>query len=102
MKLKRENFDFSEPSSNDIHDEALIHEFMENIGENVLILTPSYPFVFIGKIVEIVDDHAVVDVETTTIVELEKRKWHIHIHQIEAFYIERKGLPAIPNLKDNF
>jgi hypothetical protein len=88
------------PSNNDIHDEALINEFIEGIGRNILILTPSFPFVFIGRIVDVVGDHVVVDVRVTTIGELENRNWSIHVHQIEVFYIEQRGMPKIPELKD--
>jgi hypothetical protein len=42
-----------------------------------------------------------VDVQTTSIGELENRIWSIHIHQIELFYIEQEGLPAIPELRDD-
>ena len=88
------------PSNNDIHDEALINEFVNGIGKNVFILTPSFPFVFIGRIEDVVGDHVVVDVRVTTIGELENRNWSIHVHQIEVFYIEQKGMPKIPELKD--
>lgn len=87
------------PSVNDIHDEALIQEFQENIGVKVFILTPSYPFVFIGIIDEVVEDYVVINVETTTISELENRSWFLHIHQIEIFYIEQRGMPRIPELR---
>lgn len=93
--------EISLPSVNDIHDEALINEFVVGIGKNVLIMTPSFPFVFIGRIVEVVGDAVVVDVKVTTIGELENRLWYIHAHQIEVFYIEQKGMPRIPELRDD-
>lgn len=102
MKQTRRLLDINLPPLNVLHDEALLQEFKNSIGRNVLILTPSYPYVFIGKIIELVEDYAVVDVNVTTIAELENRKWHIHIDQIEAFFIERQGLPEIPDLKDVF
>ncbi|AST90754.1 hypothetical protein ACWE42_10295 [Sutcliffiella cohnii] len=89
------------PSINDVHDEALINEFTNGIGKKVFILTPSFPFVFIGKIEDVVADSVVVNTEVTTIGELENRKWFVHIHQIEVFYIEQKGMPRIPELKDD-
>ncbi|KAA0546575.1 hypothetical protein FZW96_15145 [Bacillus sp. BGMRC 2118] len=102
MKWDDENAftDITIPSNNDIHDEALINEFEQGIGKNVFIMTPSYPFIFIGKIVELVGDSVVVDVKVTTIGELENRLWFIHVHQIEVFYIEQKGMPRIPQLID--
>lgn len=104
LQMKQNRAAFTEitiPSVNDIHDEALINEFEAGIGKNVLILTPSFPFVFIGRIVEVVSDNVVVDVKVTTIGELENRRWSVHIHQIEVFYIEQKGMPRIPELKED-
>jgi hypothetical protein len=89
------------PSNNDIHDEALINEFKAGVGLKILIMTPSYPFIFIGRIVEVVGDSVAVDVQVTTIGELENRVWFIHIHNIEVFYIEQRGLPRIPDLRDD-
>ncbi|KKI92660.1 hypothetical protein WQ54_08610 [Bacillus sp. SA1-12] len=100
----RQNEMFTEitiPSINDIHDEALINEFEAGIGRNVFILTPSYPFVFIGRIVDVIGDNVAVDVQVTTIGELENRVWSIHIHNIEVFYIEQRGMPRIPELRDD-
>ncbi|MCP8616005.1 hypothetical protein [Salirhabdus salicampi] len=88
------------PTVNNIHDEALIEHFKAGVDHKVLILTPSFPFIFIGTIVEIVEDYVVVDVETTFVSELENRHWHVHIHHIEAFYIEREDGPKIPELID--
>lgn len=102
MKQIRGLLNINLPPINVLHDEALLQEFKNGIGRNVLILTPSFPYVFIGKIIELVEDYVVVDVNVTTIAELEKRKWHIHIDQIDAFYIQRQGLPRIPDLKDDF
>ena len=96
--------DFTEitiPSNNEIHDEALILEFELGIGKNVFIMTPSYPFIMIGRIMDVIGDHVVVDVRVTTIGELENRVWSIHVHSIEVFYIEQKGLPRIPELNDD-
>jgi hypothetical protein len=86
--------------TNTIHDEALLQHFKDGIGRKAFILTPSFPFVFIGKIIDIIDDLAVIDVETTTIAQLENRIWNVHIDQIEAFFIERDDGPRIPKLKD--
>lgn len=88
------------PSVNSVHDEALRNEFVLGIGKKVLILTPSFPFVFIGRILDVIGDIVSVDVETTTIGELENKRWNIHVNQIDAYYIEQKGLPKIPNLRD--
>lgn len=101
--MERIDNNFSEitlPSVNDIHDEALHRQFEISVGKKVFILSPSYPFVFIGRILRVVGDTVVVDVETTTVGELEHREWFIHLDQIEVFYIEQRGLPRIPELRD--
>lgn len=90
------------PTTNVIHDQALVEDFVNGIGKNIFILTPSYPFVFIGKLVDVIEDQAVVDVKVTSISELENRQWFIHIHTIEVYYIQQKGMPKIPELKTNY
>jgi hypothetical protein len=85
---------------NTIHDEALVDHFRDGIGQKVFILTPSYPFMFVGVIDSLIEDHIELLVETTHFAQLENRKWLIHIHNIEVFYIERPGEPRIPELND--
>lgn len=87
-------------SINDKHDEALVKLFRVNKGRRVFMLLPSYPFIFIGRILEVIDDLVVLDVETSQFPALENVKWHIHIHNIEVFYIEKSTGPRIPRLKD--
>jgi hypothetical protein len=87
-------------NSNLIHDQAIIDHFTAGIGHRVFILTPSYPFMFIGMIMDVVEDMVVVDVETTHFSQLEGRTWFIHVHNAEVFYIERDGEMRIPELKD--
>ena len=87
-------------SINIIHDEALVDLFRVNIGRRVFMLMPNYPFIFIGKIEKVIDDMVLLDVETSQFPALEKVKWHIHIHNIEVFYIEKSTGPRIPRLKD--
>ncbi|TKD71048.1 hypothetical protein [Pseudalkalibacillus hwajinpoensis] len=88
------------PTINDIHDQTLIKYFEDWVGRKVIILVSSFPFVFIGVIAEVIDDFVVVDVETTSISQLEDREWFIHIHDIEVFYIDEGEGPRIPDLKD--
>jgi hypothetical protein len=87
-------------SINDIHDEAIIQHFTDGIGHRLFALIPNFPFMFIGEILEVADDHVIVDVETTSQAVLENRIWHIHIHSIEVFFIERGDGPRIPELND--
>jgi hypothetical protein len=101
MKHKDSNHDsHSSMSVNVEHDNAIIKAFKKAKGKKVFILTPSFPFLFIGVVKKVVDDLVVLDVDTTQISQLENREWYVHIHQIEVFYIEEKGAPKIPELKD--
>ncbi len=92
----------AETSINPIHDQALVEQFIKGIGKKIIVITPSFPFVFIGKLTDVIEDYAVVNVSVTSISELENRDWYIHIHNIELFYIQQKGMPPIPELRDKF
>ena len=85
---------------NVVHDAALTQAFKQAIGRRVFILTPAYPFMFIGKILDVVGDTVEVYTETTHFAQLEERSWFIHIHNIEVFYIEYPGKIEIPKLND--
>ncbi|MCM3791180.1 hypothetical protein M3221_22860 [Domibacillus indicus] len=85
---------------NVMHDGALVEHFRAAIGQRAFILTPSYPFMFIGEIVSIIGDQVELAVETTHFAQLENRNWLIHVHNIEVFYIEFPGDPRIPELND--
>ncbi|OMP66685.1 hypothetical protein [Domibacillus epiphyticus] len=87
-------------SYNTIHDQALEDYFRAGIGYKALILTPSYPFLFIGEILSLIEDHIELMVQTTHFAQLENRTWLIHVHNIEVFYIEFPGEPCIPELND--
>ena len=87
-------------SINDIHDEALIQHFIDGIGSKVFLLTPNFPFMFVGIIKNVIDDHVEIDVLTSTQAVFENRVWQVHIHGIEVFFIEREGGPQIPELSD--
>ncbi|MCM3664968.1 hypothetical protein M3204_11165 [Mesobacillus subterraneus] len=93
--------DFSQVTDvNEIHDQAIIQHFKNGINHKALVLSPSYPYIFIGIIKKVLGDTVEIDVETTHFAQLENRKWYIHIHNIEVFYIERPGAPKIPKLDD--
>lgn len=87
-------------SINDIHDEALIQHFSDGIGSKIFLLIPNFPFMLIGKIKSVIDDHVEIDVETSSQATFEKRVWQVHIHAIEVFFIEREGGQQIPILRD--
>jgi hypothetical protein len=93
--------DFSQMTDvNEIHDQAMIQHFKNGINHKALVLSPSYPYIFIGTIKNVLGDTVEIDVETTHFAQLENRTWYIHIHNIEVFYIERPGAPQIPKLDD--
>jgi hypothetical protein len=87
-------------SVNTMHDEELLKHFQDGIGHRVFVLSPSFPFMFIGEIISVVEDALEIFVETTHFAQLENRTWFIHIDNIEVFYIERPGEPRIPELND--
>lgn len=87
-------------SVNTLHDEGLIQHFQDGVGQKVFLLSPSFPFMFIGEIIAVVEDALEIFVETTHFAQLENRTWFIHIDNIEVFYIERPGEPKIPELND--
>ena len=89
-----------EHAINTSHDVELLNHFRDGIGHKVFILTPSYPFMFIGEILSIVEDSVELFVETTQFSQLENRIWYVHVDNIEVFYIERPGEPRIPELND--
>lgn len=87
-------------SINDIREEATVKYFRRNIGQKVFLLTEPFPFMFIGKIKDVVEDTAVLHVQTTSVPALEGKEWHLHVDAIQVFYIETGDGPKIPKLKD--
>lgn len=84
---------------NERRHEAVTKHFKKNVNRRVFILTQAFPFMFIGKIKEVIEDIVVLDVETTSVAELEGKEWSIHIDSISVFYIETNIGPSIPELK---
>lgn len=72
--------------------------FTEGIGEKAFIMTPDFPFVFIGIIAEVQSDFVILDTETTNISALDDLVFRIHLDDITVFYIENGG-PKIPKIK---
>jgi hypothetical protein len=81
-----------------MNENSLTKLFEANVNKRTLLMTPSYPYIFIGEIKKVLQDSVVIKVETTHIEQLENRDWHISIEEIETFYIEEEDRP-IPNLK---
>jgi hypothetical protein len=89
-----------EKSINQAHEDGLIQHFTNGIGHRAIMLSPSYPFFFIGEIMNVMNDIVEIYVETTSFAQLENRSWFLHIDNIEVFYIERDGEIPIPRLDD--
>ena len=80
--------------------EAVVAEFFsENAERRALLLISPYPFLIIGKILEVVSDYLVIEAEVTNIAELDNEAFRVHIDDIEVFYIEGKG-KKIPDIRD--
>ncbi|PLT28551.1 hypothetical protein [Peribacillus deserti] len=76
-------------------------EFLQqSVGKRALFLTAEFPFLYIGEILEIIEDYVRVAVDTTEQPVFEDRNWIIHIDAIQVLYIETEGFPKIPELKD--
>ncbi|WP_039042063.1 hypothetical protein [Sporosarcina sp. ZBG7A] len=85
---------------NGVRQQALVEHFSKKVGRRVFILTESFPFMFIGKIIKVVDDSIELYVQTTSVPALEGKTWFVHIDAIEVFYIETGVGAKIPDLKD--
>lgn len=74
-------------------------DFKENLSRRALIIMPSYPFLIIGEIIDVVGDYVVIKAEVTNITELDGETFNIHIDSIEVFYIQKPGKPVIPDIR---
>lgn len=88
----------SETDINGIRHAVVSQEFENNQNNRALILIAPYPFLVIGKIIEVVSDFVVIEAEVTNVSELDDEKFNIHIDDIEVFYIEKDGR-AIPDIR---
>lgn len=86
---------------NVMRDGAIIEHFKQNIGRKIFILTEAFPFLYIGILKDVVDDMAILDVQTSHVPALEEKEWHVHIHSIDVFYIETGIGEKIPDLKND-
>ncbi len=84
---------------NAIRQACVTREFEEHLSSRTLILMASYPFLIIGKIVEVVGDYVAVKAEVTNVTELDGETFNIHIDNIEVFYIQKPGKPVIPDIR---
>ncbi|MBM7693051.1 hypothetical protein JOC77_002490 [Peribacillus deserti] len=88
------------PSPSERAHAAFIEFLEQNIGKRALFLTAEFPFLYIGEILEIIEDYVRVLVDTTEQPVFEDRRWIIHIDAIRVLYVETEGFPDIPELKD--
>ena len=88
----------SETDINAIRNAVVSQEFENNQNNRALILIAPFPFLVIGKIIEVVSDFVVIDAEVTNVSELDDEKFRIHMDDIEVFYIEKEGR-AIPDIR---
>ena len=75
-------------------------EFTRNIGRRALILIFPYPFLIIGKIVNVKSDYLIINAEITNVNELDGEEFRVHIDDIEVFYIEKDHKRPIPDIRN--
>ncbi len=93
------HLEFEGADINAIREAVVAEAFFDNIGRRAFILIPSYPFLIIGEIVDVISDYLVIQAEVTNVAELDDEVFHVHIDDIEVFYIEKHGR-KIPDIRD--
>lgn len=86
------------PDINAIREAAVTQAFKTAGGKRVLIMTGEFPFMVIGRILQVESDYVFIDVETTHIDPLEDKVFRIHLDRIVVFHFEEPGKP-IPRIK---
>ncbi|MGM9948706.1 MAG: hypothetical protein ACI33P_01205 [Lysinibacillus sp.] len=84
---------------NAIREAVVSLQFEKNIGKRALVLMPSFPFLIVGTIEEVVSDYLVIKAEVTNVTELDGEIFRVHIDDIEVFYIEDEER-KIPDIRD--
>lgn len=87
-------------SINDIREAVVSREFEKHRGDKALILIFQFPFLIIGEILDVVSDYLLIKAEVTNVTELDDEEFRVHIDDIEVFYIEKKGKPRIPDIRN--
>ncbi|OZM57120.1 hypothetical protein CIB95_06525 [Lottiidibacillus patelloidae] len=96
-KYKYKNYNIKKKKRSKEEHSCLYCYFKKNLCKRALIMTPSFPYLYVGVIEDVLKECVVIDVETTHLEQLENRIWHINFEDIEVFYIEDDG-KTIPNL----
>ena len=86
------------PDINSIRQAVVSKQFQKNKGKRALLLQESYPFLFIGEIVDVVGDFLILNTEITNITELDEYSFRIHLDTIQVFFIE-DGKHTIPDIR---
>lgn len=72
--------------------------FEEGVGRRAFVMTPEYPYVFIGEIKQVNSDYVLILAESTNITALDGYLFRIHIDDIEVFFIEDRE-HTIPRIR---
>lgn len=83
---------------NDLRQEALIAEFTASIGGRILVIIESYPFFYVGRIVELESDTISIQVEICNVPELDGITLRTHIDNIQVYFVETPENP-IPEIR---
>ncbi|TSI06691.1 hypothetical protein [Lysinibacillus sp. BW-2-10] len=84
---------------NDIRYSVVSGHFQNNPGKRALLLIFPFPFLIIGKIVDVVSDFVVIKAEVTNVTELDDEEFRVHLDDIEVFYIEQPDGSKIPDIR---
>ena len=83
---------------NAIREAVVALQFKNNIGRRALLLIPSFPFLIVGTIEDVVGDYIVIKAEITNVTELDGEVFRVHTDDIEVFYVEDEGR-KIPDIR---
>ncbi|MFD2700577.1 hypothetical protein ACFSVM_08845 [Paenibacillus shunpengii] len=81
-----------------LRQEALVEEFNQAVGNRILVLTESYPFFFVGEIVEVRADTVYILVDLSNIPEFDNVNLRTQINNIQVYFIETPDNP-IPEIR---
>ncbi|MBO2946025.1 hypothetical protein JJQ72_18765 [Paenibacillus sp. F411] len=85
-------------SLNDLRHQSLVAEFRRNIGNRILVLIASFPFFYVGELVDVESDTVFVQSEFSNVPVLDNVILRTHIDNIQVYFIEAPGTP-IPEIR---
>ncbi|KQY94659.1 hypothetical protein ASD24_03690 [Paenibacillus sp. Root52] len=83
---------------NDLRQEALIAELTSAIGSRILVIIESYPFFYVGRILEVEADTISIQVEICNVPEFDNTSLRTHIDNIQVYFVETPENP-IPEIR---